>query len=233
VGARRWNLLVIGGGAQMAIAGLAVASLRFIPPATSAFLFYTYPTWVAVLAVLRRTERVDGAKAAALALSFAGILLMVGNPLATQLDPRGIACSLGAAVVYALMLPWLGALQAGLKPAAAATWIAIGAFCCFFVVALALRTPLVPPSSSLLINAGGLAVIATAMAFTALMSGLAELGPVRTSIVSTVEPFFTALLAGVVLGQQVGARTWIGGAMIALAMVLLQRKGAAAGTAAA
>jgi drug/metabolite transporter (DMT)-like permease len=41
--------------------------------------------------------------------------------------------------------------------------------------------------------------------------------------VSTVEPFWTALLAGVVLGQPVGPRTWIGGALIATAMVVLQR----------
>jgi drug/metabolite transporter (DMT)-like permease len=47
---------------------------------------------------------------------------------------------------------------------------------------------------------------------------------VRTSIISTVEPFFVAVLAWVVLGQQPGARTWIGGAMIAAAMLLLQRK---------
>jgi drug/metabolite transporter (DMT)-like permease len=224
VGARKWKLLINGGLAQTAIAGLSVASLQFIPAASVAFLFYTYPTWVAVLAIVRRTEPVDGAKLAALVLSLAGIVTIVGNPLATKLDPRGIGLALAAAIVYAVLIPWLGKIQDGLKPAAATAWIALGAAICFVVGALATQASLFPPSTALLVNAGALAFIATTVALTAFLAGLAELGPVRASIVSTVEPFWTALLAGLVLGQSVGPRTWIGGAMIAAAMVVLQRK---------
>lgn len=227
VGARKWPLLLIGGAAQTAIAGLSVASLQLIPAASVAFLFYTYPTWVALLAIIRRTEPVDANKLMALVLSLAGIVTIVGNPLAARLDPRGIALALSAAVVYALLIPWLGRIQDGLKPAAAMTWIAIGTAVLFLVGALVTRSPLLTPTPSLLINAAALALFPTAIAFVAFLRGLVELGPVRTSIVSTVEPFWTALLAGLVLGQQVGVRTWIGGAMIAAAMVVLQRKPAA------
>jgi drug/metabolite transporter (DMT)-like permease len=221
---RRWRLLIVGGAAQAAMAGLSVSALKFISAPSVAFLFYTYPTWVAVLAVVRRTERVDARNVAALVLSLAGIVTIVGNPLATQLDPRGIALALAAALIYAVMIPWLGAMQDGLKPAAALTWIACGAAICFVAGALALQTPLLPPTAVLLIYGGALALIPTAIAFTLFLKGLAELGPVRASIVSTVEPFWVALLAGLVLGQQVGLRTWIGGAMIAAAMIVLQRK---------
>ena len=226
VGERKWRLLIVGGLAQTAIAGLSVASLQFIPAASVAFLFYTYPTWVTVLAIVRRTEKVDARSAAALVLSLAGIVTIVGNPLATSLDPRGIALALVAAMIYAVMIPWLGKIQEGLKPAAAMTWIALGAAICFLVGALVTRSELFPATASLLINAGALALIATTLAFTTFLAGLAILGPVRTSIVSTVEPFWTALLAGVVLGQTVGPRTWVGGAMIAAAMLVLQRRSA-------
>ena len=224
VGARKWPLLTLGGLAQAAIAGLSVASLQFIPAASVSFLFYTYPTWVTVLAIVRRSEHVDANKIAALALSLAGIVTIVGNPLATRLDPRGIALALAAAVIYALVIPWLGKIQSGLKPAAATTWIALGAAICFVIGAVVARAPLFPPTASLLLYAGALAVLPTTLAFTTFLAGLAALGPVRTSIVSTVEPFFVALLAWLVLGQQAGLRTWIGGAMIAAAMLLLQRK---------
>jgi drug/metabolite transporter (DMT)-like permease len=40
--------------------------------------------------------------------------------------------------------------------------------------------------------------------------------------VSTVEPFWAALLASIVLGQVPGVRTFIGGALIAVAVVALQ-----------
>ena len=227
VGARKWPLLTLGGLAQTAIAGLSVASLQFIPAASVAFLFYTYPTWVAVMAIVRKSEDVDAYKLAALVLSLAGIVTIVGNPLATKLDPRGIALALAAALVYAVLIPWLGKIQSGLKPAAAMTWIALGAAICFVGGALVMHAPLIPPSQALLVNATALALIPTTLAFTAFLSGLAALGPVRTSIVSTVEPFWTALLAGLVLGQSVGPRTWIGGAMIAAAMLVLQKKSAA------
>ncbi len=224
VGPRKWPLLLLGGTAQTAVATLSVASLTLIPAASVAFLFYTYPTWVALLAIVRRTESVDANKAIALVLSLIGIVTIVGNPLATRLDPRGIALALAAAAVYAVMIPWLGKMQHGLKPASAVTWIALGAAIWFVVGALVLRSPLTAPTSSLLINTAALAIFPTAIAFVAFVRGLSELGPVRTSIVSTLEPFWTALLAGLVLGQHVGPRTWIGGAMIAAAMLILQRK---------
>jgi drug/metabolite transporter (DMT)-like permease len=210
VGARKWPLLTIGGAGQATIAGLSLAALGYIPAASVAFLFYTYPTWVAVLAIIRRTEHVDARKIAALVLSLAGIVTIIGNPFQSSLDPRGVALALGDALIYALMIPWLGKIQEGLKPSAAMTWLALGTAVCCVIAALVLRAPLYPPAPGLLLGASLLALIPTAIAFTSFLAGLAVLGPVRTSIVSTVEPFWTALLSAVVLHQQVGVRVWVG-----------------------
>ncbi len=67
-----------------------------------------------------------------------------------------------------------------------------------------------------------LAVLCTAAAFIAFMRGLDGLGPVRAAIVSTVEPFWTALLGAVVLAQPLGPAALAGGACIATAVALLQ-----------
>jgi drug/metabolite transporter (DMT)-like permease len=67
-----------------------------------------------------------------------------------------------------------------------------------------------------------MAVVSTVLAFLLFLRGLAVLGPVRTGIVSTVEPFWAALLAALVLGQGLSLRTLLGGAMIAAAVLLLQ-----------
>ena len=53
------------------------------------------------------------------------------------------------------------------------------------------------------------------------MMGLMRLGPVRTAIVSTVEPFLTALLGAVVLSQGLPGKTMLGGLLIASAVVVL------------
>ena len=54
------------------------------------------------------------------------------------------------------------------------------------------------------------------------LKGLMRLGPVRTAIVSSVEPFLTAVLGAVVLAQPMTTSVMSGGAMIVSAVVLLQ-----------
>ena len=79
-------LLVLAGGGQAAIAFVSLSALRYIPAAMLTFLFYTYPAWVAVIAALRGSERITRGRAVALALSLAGIALMVGIPGAGHLS---------------------------------------------------------------------------------------------------------------------------------------------------
>jgi drug/metabolite transporter (DMT)-like permease len=45
---------------------------------------------------------------------------------------------------------------------------------------------------------------------------------VRTSIIATVEPFFTAVLGALVLGNQFGGSTLVGGVFIATAVLLIE-----------
>jgi drug/metabolite transporter (DMT)-like permease len=66
-----------------------------------------------------------------------------------------------------------------------------------------------------------LAVVCTVIAFMLFLRGLATIGPVRTAIVSTVEPFWGAFLASVVLAQPLAARTMTGGVLVAAAVIIL------------
>ena len=66
-----------------------------------------------------------------------------------------------------------------------------------------------------------LALVSTTAAFILFLKGLAALGPLRSAIISTVEPFFTAVLAAAVLSQPLKASTFAGGAMVATAVILL------------
>jgi drug/metabolite transporter (DMT)-like permease len=46
---------------------------------------------------------------------------------------------------------------------------------------------------------------------------------VRTAIICTVEPFYTAVAAALMFGQRLTASTVVGGLLIAAAVALLQR----------
>jgi drug/metabolite transporter (DMT)-like permease len=85
---RRALLLVsLGGGGQALIALLGLSALRFIPAATLAFLFYTYPAWVTLIAAARRAERLDRRRVIALALALGGVVALVGAPWAAPPSP--------------------------------------------------------------------------------------------------------------------------------------------------
>ena len=214
--------LALGGGGQAVVAGLSLSSLQWIPAATLGFLFYTFPAWVTLFAAVRGTEPVNARRATALTLSLAGIALMVGSPQAGDVPLRGVALALSAALAYALYIPLLDRLQVGTTPAVASTWVTGGAAVIFAAAALAngtltARLPAVSWLSVML-----LALVCTAFAFIAFLRGLGVLGPVRTAIISTVEPFWTALLGALVLAQPMTPPMLAGGALIATAVVLLQ-----------
>jgi drug/metabolite transporter (DMT)-like permease len=221
-GRRAWPVLVLAGGGQAAIAFVSLSALRYIPAATLTFLFYTYPAWVAVIAAVRGAERISGRRALALALSLAGIAVMVGMPGAGGLHPLGALLALSSALLYAAYIPLIDALGRGIPPAVTSAYATIGAGVVLVAVAftqggLAVRFAPIGWMAVLI-----LAIVCTVLAFLAFLRGLAEIGPVRTAIVSTIEPFWTALLGSVVLGQQLGPRTLGGGLLIASAVILLQ-----------
>jgi drug/metabolite transporter (DMT)-like permease len=215
-------LLLLAGGGQAAIAFVSLSALHYIPAATLSFLFYTYPAWVAVIAAARGAERIGGRRAMALALSLAGITLMVGMPGTGHLNPAGVLLALSSAIMYAAYIPMIDHLGRDLPPAVTSVYASGGAALILVVVALSQGGPAFRFAPSAWGAIATLAVVSTVLAFLAFLRGLAVIGPVRTAIVSTVEPFWTALLGSLVLAQRLGPRTLAGGVCIAAAVILLQ-----------
>lgn len=217
------QLAGIGGLGQALIAFLSLSALEYIPAAMLVFLFYTFPAWVALRAALLRTEPLTGVRLFSLALSFSGVAVMVGWPGTDAVHPLGAGLALTAAVVYALFIPLIDRLRAGVGAVVATSWVAIGATIIFLIAALVMRDLTVPSAPMAWLYMVGLGVVSTAMAFTLFLRGLQVLGPVHAAIVTTAEPFFVAILAALVLGQPIQLQTVVGGTLIAIAVLVLQR----------
>lgn len=216
--------ITIGGFGQALLVYLALSSLAYIPVATLAFLFYSYPAWVALVQAVRGAERLDRRRVAALALSFAGIVTMVGLPGAETVDRRGVMLALAAAMVYGAYIPAMRVLQRDHPVAPTSAYSKIGAALAFLVMSVGDRsfTWQLEPTTWAIVMA--LVIFSTVLPSVFFLMGLIRLGPVRTAIVSTVEPFLTALLGVAVLGQALTLPTLGGGALIIAAVVLLQFK---------
>jgi drug/metabolite transporter (DMT)-like permease len=215
------RLIIVGGLGQALITYLSLRALDFLPVGPLAFLFYTYPAWVALLSALSGREDLTLWRIIALAIAMAGITVMVGTP-DEPLNPTGIFMALGTAFLYALYLPALNHVQRGIKPAVSSFYLVSGVAAAFIVFNAAARSFQLPATTELWAYVALLSIFSTVIAFTALIAGLRVLGPVRASIIATIEPFCTALLAATFLGEHLTFSIVGGGALIALAVVILQ-----------
>jgi len=219
---RAMQLLVIGGCGQALITYLSLHALEYIPVGPLAFLFYTYPAWVALLAAIRRTERLTPLRIVALTLALAGVTIMVGAPT-EKLNPIGVLLALVSALLYSVYLPALEHAQEGMPSMIATFLLVAGAATSFLIASILTGEFFLSADIAVWSEILVLAIVSTVIAFLTLIKGLAVLGPVRTAIVATVEPFFTAMLGILVLRNQLSTATLIGGILIAAAVLLIQR----------
>ena len=229
------KFIFIGGGGQALLVGLALSSIAYIPVATLAFLFYTYPTWVTLVQAVRGAERVTARRAVALALSFAGIVVIAGLPLGASPSAggaavpipdamywKGVALALGAAVVYGAYIPTMQFLQKSHPVPVTSALAKIGSAACFLVWSASDQSFDFHLTGTAWGAIAALVLFSTVLPSVFFLMGLMRLGPVRTAIVSTVEPFLTAIIGAVALGQALTVRVAAGGAMIIAAVVLMQ-----------
>jgi drug/metabolite transporter (DMT)-like permease len=218
------RFVTIGGFGQALLIFLALSSLQFIPAATLAFLFYSYPAWVALVQAVRGAERLDLRRVLALALSFAGIGVMVGMPGGAGIDWRGVALALSAAVVYGAYIPVMRVIQRDHPVAPTSAYSKIGAALAFLILSVSDKTFTYQIAPDLWVIILTLTIFSTVLPSVFFLMGLIRLGPVRTAIISTVEPFLTAILGVIVLSQPLTLPTLLGGALIVSAVVVLQFK---------
>lgn len=217
------RLMIIGGIAQALISYLSFKSLDFLPVGALAFLFYTYPVWVAIISSIRGKEALTQARVLALIVATVGIAIMVGAPHVVALSTIGILMALGTALLYALYLPMVHEAQKELPALLSSFYLVTGIAITFLIVSLISGGIIFPGTAASWSYLLLLSVVGTVFAFGSLMAGLHILGPVRTSIISTVEPFFTAILGAVVLQQGLTLAIVAGGALIAAAVIILEQ----------
>lgn len=220
-----WTLLIVGGLGQTAVSYVSLRALDYISVATLAFLFYTYPAWVALYSALRRTDRITPVRLVALIIALVGVGTIVGSPFDARISLIGVMLALASAIIYGVYLPTIDTMQRGMTPMAAALHITAGTAITFAVAAIAHRGPFIPTTLASGASIITLALLCTVIGFWLILAGMNMIGPVRTAIIATIEPFYTTLLGAAVLAQAPGVNTAIGGVLIAIAVIVIQRAG--------
>jgi drug/metabolite transporter (DMT)-like permease len=195
-------------------------------------VFYTYPAFVAIAEIARGHEPLDAARAAALALSLGGMVLVVAGSLAggdqsVRIDPLGILLALAAAVSQTIFILVSRSGYSQLPAEQAMGWI-IGATmltCAVLSVVVvgpaALTLPLGDPSALGLAAIAG--VVAAGIPSILFLTGIRAIGGTRTGVLMLFEPVVGVALAALVLGEAIRPIQAVGGLAILAAAIVLQR----------
>jgi drug/metabolite transporter (DMT)-like permease len=221
---RRDLFMALGLGAfgYAAQAGCFFAALDRIDASLLSLMLYTYPSMVAVAAILLGRERADARRFTALVLASGGLVLVLANAKAGTLDPIGAVLALGAASVYTTYILTSQGIAGRMSPMLLSALVCTGA-----TVTLTAGTALIGDLEPGAVTATGwgwllsLAIVSTVVAVGLFFAGLRRVGPTSAAILSTAEPVVTVLLAFVVFGEVLGPLQLLGGAFVIAAVLVL------------
>jgi drug/metabolite transporter (DMT)-like permease len=217
--------LALGACGYAAQAGGYFAALERIDASLVSLLVYTFPVIVAVAAVAIGRERLDGRRLAALALASGGLVFVLAGAGAGALDPLGVGLAVGAAVVYSAYILVGEGIARRMRPTMLSALVCSGA-----AVSVTAGSALLGELRPGEVTAAGwgwlacLAVFSTVTAINLFFTGLRRVGPTTASILSTVEPVVTVLLAFLVFGEVLGRVQVMGGALVLAAVLVLHAR---------
>jgi drug/metabolite transporter (DMT)-like permease len=187
-----------------------------------ALLLYLFPGFVAVLAAVFLRERIGLVTVAALILALAGTALVVGGGSGR---PLGIALGVGAAVIYSVYIVVGSVVTRDLDPFVVSTIVCVSAALVSGVVVVVLtiarRSVSFPASGRGWGSLVAIALVCTVLAILTFFAGLRLLGPTSTSVLSTLEPVVTVVLATWLLHESLSGVQAAGALLVLGAVVWL------------
>jgi drug/metabolite transporter (DMT)-like permease len=216
------------------------AGITTTPLSLAALIVYIYPPVVAVLA-LRLGRPLEGRRAwTALGIAVAGVVLAVGGIDTSEMPPiPGLVAVIVAPLIYSVWII-LAARYAGerrehtgAQSEGASNALVAGALmlsttgAAYWIICLGIGHPVLPSAIPADAWPGilGVAVVAGFLATQGFYAGAKHVGAAQASLISTVEPLWTIVAAGVLLGETLTGIQWVGGALILAGVLLSQTRG--------
>lgn len=194
-------------------------TLRYLTAGLTNVIFFTHPVIVAFLAILIYKEKISVKLILGLITALVGIFFISGIGSGNEhFQWTGLLLGTGASVNYALytLIGQRTAHQTDtMKLTSTLSLISVILLCIVFHDQL----PSLLDLNIKQIGVGALiGLLATALAVTFLMRGIALIGASRASLISISEPAITLLIAYLVLGEVLSLREFLGSALVCLSI---------------
>ena len=203
--------------------------LQYVTAALERLMLYLYPTIVVVLSAIFLRQPITGRMVLALALSYAGIVLVFGRDLQLAGDPHAIwlggALVFAGAALYAVYL--VGAVPV-IARLGSLRFIALAmlASTVFVLVQFAATRPLSDLAAPMRIQLLSLAmaIFSTVLPTYLVAEAIKRIGANRTSLLGSLGPLFTIVFGVWLLGEQVHAIQLAGAALVLAGVTLVTLK---------
>jgi drug/metabolite transporter (DMT)-like permease len=210
--------------------GLILWGQTHIPSGLAAILNATTPLFTVLIAhVVTADEKITPARMAGLTFGLAGVVILIGPDLLGEVGASVAAqfACLGAAVSYALSGIY-GRRFRGTPALTVATGQLAASTVILTPIVLLLDQPWQLPLPSLQVMGAilGLAALSSALGYVIYFRVLASAGATNVLLVTFLMPVSAILLGGLVLGEQLGLRHFVGIAVIAIGLAAIDGRSA-------
>jgi drug/metabolite transporter (DMT)-like permease len=229
---RRWKPLLAYTFVEIVVPWLLLFNAeRKLSSSLTGLLIASVPLAGAVLAVATGSDRLDARRLTGLLLGLGGVAALVGFDVSGSSLPSALSLG-GVAIGYALG-PWILSRHLSDLPSLGVVAGSLVVCAVLYAPFAAFEVPQRALSASVIESLVGLTVICTAVAFLVFFALIGEIGPMRTTVITYVNPAVAVLLGVSVLGERFGAGTAVGFVLILGGSFLATRslRGAARGSA--
>ena len=220
-----WRPVLAFAGIEIALPWVLLGSAETrISSSLTALLISAVPLVATGIALVARPrERLTRDRGLGLLLGMAGVASIVGLGIEGA-SVRAIVEVLLVAVCYAVGPVILQRWLAGLPPLGVIA-VSLGVSALVYVPITAIAGPGTAPSTAALVSIVVLAVVCTAIAFLVFFALIADIGPVRATVITYVNPAVAAALGVVVLGEDFTVGMGLGFVLVLAGSVLATRPG--------
>jgi drug/metabolite transporter (DMT)-like permease len=196
-----------------------LTAIKYASAGLVALLLYLYPTFVAILSAIFLKEKIGRLKIIALGLATLGAAL-TANPQGGQMS--GILLAISAALIYSAYIIVGVGIMRQVSAVQSSTVIFAGAGLVYGVLT-AVSGPHWPVTGTAWLVVAAVTLVATVIPVVSFLAGLKLIGPTNASMLSTLEPVVTVLLAALLFGEVLRPVILAGGGLILAAVILLTR----------
>ncbi len=213
-------LCLLSGLAYAVMSYGLIGAVVYIPVSLVMLLFFVHPVIVAVVHHLRGDTLLTGNKFMLILAVFAGLGFALAPDL-TNLDPIGIALALLAALGVTAMIFLNSRAQKETASTVITFYMTMVTVVVFTVATSATDAWVFPQTTPGWLGLWGTG-LGLGFGLLAYFAAFRFIGPVRTSVISTIEPLLAILFAVAVLAETLSPLQWFGALAVVCALVFFE-----------